>query len=61
MIINIFLSEGAHDVAFLYRIFRVCGYNDLSNKIIKELPFPFNQHFESILKNFEYQRNYCVY
>jgi len=55
MKINIYLCEGPHDVAFLYRIFRVCGFNDISSELIKKLPFPFDKHFESILKNFEYQ------
>ncbi len=56
MKIYIYLCEGPHDVAFLYKILKVCSYKDSFGSIpIKDLPFPFNSHFASILKNFEYQ------
>ena len=55
MKINIFLCEGAHDVAFLFRIFRLCGYSDLSNKLIKDLPELFKKYILKQIEEFDYQ------
>ena len=53
------LCEGPHDVAFLYRIFKVVGFNQ-NNKNIIDYPQPLNEYLknEIIKSHMNYKGHY---